>query len=83
MGRVPVALQSLWSVKRALKLLISIQMSPFLIVYFYWLDAITPGKKITKELRTHMALVTRPEDLRTKSSNGMSSNKIIRINRLI
>ena len=36
-----------------------------------------------QELRAHMALVTRQEELRTKSSYGMSSNKILRINWLI
>ena len=38
---------------------------------------------IQQELRAHMALVTRPEGPRAKSSYGMSSNKIIRINRLV
>ena len=35
------------------------------------------------ELRAHMALVTRQEELRTKTSYGISSRKILRINRLI
>ena len=39
--------------------------------------------KETQELRAHMALVTRQEELRAKSSYGMSSNKILRFNRLI
>ena len=30
-----------------------------------------------------MVLVTRPEELRAKSTYGISSNKILRINRLI
>ena len=38
---------------------------------------------LRQELRVHMALVTRPEELRAKSSYRMSSNKILRINRLI
>ena len=40
-------------------------------------------KNIKQELRAHMALVTRQEELRAKSSYGMSSNKIQRINGLI
>ena len=36
-----------------------------------------------QELRAHMALVTRPEEPRAKNSYGMSSSKILRINRLL
>ena len=36
-----------------------------------------------QELRAQMTLVTRQEELRAKSSYGMSTNKILRINRLI
>ena len=36
-----------------------------------------------QEVRVHMAFVARQEELRAKSSYGMSSNKILRINRLI
>ena len=39
--------------------------------------------QLKQELRAHMALVTRQEELRAKSSYDMSSNKILRINRLI
>jgi len=33
--------------------------------------------RIKQELRAHMALVTRREELRAKRSYGMSSNKIL------
>ena len=36
-----------------------------------------------QELRAHMAIVTRPEEPKAKSSYGMSSSKILRISRLI
>ena len=36
-----------------------------------------------QELIAHMVLVTRQEELRAKRSYGMSSNKILRINRWI
>ena len=43
----------------------------------------TKDRKYEHKLRAHMALVTRQEELRAKSSYGMSSNKILRINRMI
>ena len=36
-----------------------------------------------QELRSHMALVMKPEEPRAKSSDGMSSSKILRINGFI
>ena len=66
----------------------------FVYVYYYYLcpslavilnhlgrDLKKENKK--QELRAHMALVTRQEEPRAKSSYSMSSNKILRINRLI
>ena len=38
---------------------------------------------LKQELRAHMALVTRSEEPRAKSSYGMSSGKILRINKLL
>ena len=38
---------------------------------------------LKQELRAHMALVTKQEELQAKRSFGISYNKILRINRLI
>ena len=38
---------------------------------------------LKRELRAHMALVTRSEEPRAKSSYVMSSSRILRINRLL
>jgi len=39
--------------------------------------------KKKQEIRAHMALLTRSEEIRAKSSYSMSSSKILKINRLI
>ena len=44
---------------------------------------VAPSFLLKQELRAHLALVTRQEELGAKSSYGMSSNKILRINKLI
>ena len=76
-----VAIQFFGHLRMSLAFLISIRMSPSRNI-FGPLDRYDhPWKK--QELRAHMALVTRQEELRAKSSYGMSSNKILRINRLI
>ena len=70
-------------------------VSPINSHFFYISQFLTPGLEVDvklfpiqvlfleQELRAHMALVTRQEELRAKSSYGMSSNKILRIDRLI
>jgi hypothetical protein len=52
-GGSQVALQYFGHLNIALEPLISVRMSLLRILYDYWIDAINPGRKTYKQIKTH------------------------------